>query len=75
MTEPGYWDGTVLCPRKGLSHINHKMCSDLYDVTECGPCGNRDEILQIQAQESVDEMQLKAERRALSSGRKRKKDK
>lgn len=69
MSMPGYWDGTVTCPRKALSHINHKRCLDMYDETACDGCGNKDRILELQAQEREEEEARRAERRALKPKR------
>jgi hypothetical protein len=33
-----YWQGTVLCPRKGLSHITREACLELASDQGCGSC-------------------------------------
>jgi hypothetical protein len=68
----GYWHGTVMCPRKGLSHISNERCLELYDTDMCGPCKNKFHILQEQQEDLMLEKKKKAERLALKPTRGRK---
>lgn len=77
-----YWDGTVMCPRKGWCHINHGQCLSMHDETSCGSCRNKDVILVEIERGKLAVAKSKAECKALSNqkpragrrGRPKKKD-
>lgn len=65
----GYWQGTVMCPRKGLAHISYEKCLEIYDEVACGKCKNKFHILQEQQEDLMLEKKKKAERLSLKPTR------
>lgn len=59
-----YWDGMVLCPRKGLAHILGDTCLKIYG-DECGGCGNKDLTIERNSRVEEEEELRKKERREL----------
>lgn len=67
MLDSEYWDGTVMCPRKGLCHISHRRCLTMYDEQRCDGCENKSVILADIERQRLAEAKSKAECKALSN--------
>ena len=57
-----YWEGTVLCRRRGLCHITNEQCIESHEISVCGDCPHFMRILRRQEAEDLEEMKLDAEK-------------
>jgi hypothetical protein len=72
MTESGYWQGMVLCRRKGFCHMTREQCLATHDLNACGDCSHFMNFLQEQERAEWDEaMQVEEDRLIKTSKRKK----